>query len=178
MAGWISDILYGVSLGWFILSIVRDTMVEAAQIIGGSIKVELSTSSDALAKMMLLHEILEKKRDEICEKKIDDGMSTSSIVKEPAIKKSKFKVGDMVIGNEKANKYVISGEGFISVVTHLHPELGRKGDIQISIMPGLQDSGLTFSVDEDCFDLYEPEKKSVKKPSKKSVKKPAKKTKK
>lgn len=176
MTDWIASILCGFSFGWFILSIVRDAMVEAAKIIGGSIKVELSTKerephheingiSDVLAEMMLLHKDIEK---------------------DSPVKKHKFRVGDTIIGNKKANRYVFTDEGKIGVVKAVGTVEDLKKDYPDEFFKDCDDMIAVFShmpwpkftLDSDCFDLYEPEKKSVKKSSKKSVKKPAKKTKK
>lgn len=64
-------------------------------------------------------------------------------------KKPKFKVGDKVIGNNKADKYSITKEGWIGTVTEVHEYciwvsgkglIGKRGT----------------EVDIRCFDLYKP----------------------
>lgn len=72
--------------------------------------------------------------------------------------KRKFKIGDKVIGNEKANRYGITREGWFGKV------VGVKDDVKIEVRSG---DGSSFWVDPDCFNLYEekPVKKSFKRES-------------
>ena len=58
------------------------------------------------------------------------------------MKKKKFKVGDIVIGNDLANgRYNHTTKGWKGVVTALYPD----GEIKID----------HYTVDPECFDLYE-----------------------
>lgn len=61
----------------------------------------------------------------------------------------KFKVGDRVVGNEKANRYGITVEGWEGTVT-------RVGNGYISVNGPGSCGGVGFSVDPDCFDLLQP----------------------
>jgi len=66
---------------------------------------------------------------------------------------TKFKVGDKVIGNQRANNtYSITREGYIAKVINTREYCGVP---QIHI----QNSSADFWVDEDCFDLYSESKK-------------------
>lgn len=62
---------------------------------------------------------------------------------------SKFKVGDKIKGNEKANKYGITDSNFVGyVIANL-----RDGGIEVSAVKN--DKCNTYCVDEVCFDLFE-----------------------
>jgi hypothetical protein len=66
---------------------------------------------------------------------------------------TKFKVGDKVIGNQRANNtYSITQEGYIAKVIDTREYCGVP---QIHIE---QNSSADFWVDEDCFDLYSKSK--------------------
>lgn len=61
----------------------------------------------------------------------------------------KFKVGDRVVGNEKANRYGITVEGWEGTVI-------RVGNGYISVNGPGSCGGDGFSVDPDCFDMLQP----------------------
>ena len=64
---------------------------------------------------------------------------------------AKFKVGDKVVGNEKANRYGITDQGWVGYVVHV------SGDDKIGVWEEIEegiDGG--FTVDPECFDLVEP----------------------
>lgn len=65
---------------------------------------------------------------------------------------SKFKVGDVVIGNEKANQYSVTTEGYIGLVTGL----GEHDSNNILVKPLDRDDHEGFEVRSDCFDLKAP----------------------
>lgn len=65
---------------------------------------------------------------------------------------TKFKIGDVVIGNEKANQYSITTEGWIGVVTRL----GEYHSNSISVKSLDGDNHEGFEVRSDCFDLKAP----------------------
>ena len=63
---------------------------------------------------------------------------------------AKFKVGDKVVGNEKANRYGITDQGWVGYVVHV------SGDDKIGVWEEIEegiDGG--FTVDPECFDLVE-----------------------
>ena len=62
---------------------------------------------------------------------------------------TKFKIGDVVIGNEKANQYTITTEGWIGVVTRL----GEHDSNNICVKPIDRDDHEGFEVRSDYFDL-------------------------
>lgn len=74
--------------------------------------------------------------------------------------KFKFKVGDKVIGNEKANKYGITTEGWIGTVTEVLDE-PRGGDDFKAFGPGIDDGKSTFTLNSNYFDLYTNTQKIV-----------------
>ncbi len=57
-----------------------------------------------------------------------------------------FRVGDTVIGNSKADRYTITKPGWIGKVTDTSAAMG---DLEVE----------GYSVDSECFDLYEPKTK-------------------
>lgn len=71
--------------------------------------------------------------------------------KEPERKLPKFKVGDVVIGNEKANKYYATNQGQVCIVDQIFPT--GKIKVHIPFKDGSRSTSLT--VDADCFDLVE-----------------------
>ena len=73
------------------------------------------------------------------------------LYKEKGENKMKFKVGDIVIGNEKANKYNFTREGFIGEVTQVHGER-----MHIKRYCGIDSF---YNVLQSCFDLYRENKK-------------------
>lgn len=60
---------------------------------------------------------------------------------------AKFKVGDMVVGNENAEKYSITDTGWIGIVVAVH----KNGEIRVKRKGGV----MTYDVESSCFDLYE-----------------------
>lgn len=69
------------------------------------------------------------------------------------VKERKFKVGDKVIGNEKADEeYCITTQGWIGEVV----EIKADGEIYVK-----SERGSSFWVMEECFDLYEEKKEKV-----------------
>lgn len=80
--------------------------------------------------------------------------------------KNKFKIGDMVIGNAKANEaYVVTRQGWIGKVTHTYPD----GTISVKPTEDTIDSTLvfptSFTVHSKYFDLYKPTKADSKDPN-------------
>ena len=65
---------------------------------------------------------------------------------------NKFKIGDVVIGNEKANQYNITNKGWTGVVT----ELGEYHSNGIRVKPLDNPDHEGFEVRSDCFDLKAP----------------------
>ena len=79
----------------------------------------------------------------------------------------KFKVGDLVIGNEKANRYGITKENTFGLVAEVFdgcfnivPLLETKNDYWKINTNGLHGERW-FTVESDAFDLYETENKKV-----------------
>lgn len=76
----------------------------------------------------------------------------------------KFNIGDIVIGNESADGYVVTGEGFIGEVIKIHPadEPHFHDRIDLRALYKVEDrysrtyeAGKIWSrLDENCFDLY------------------------
>lgn len=68
--------------------------------------------------------------------------------------KSKFKVGDKVIGNANASEYYsITKEGWIGVVTCIDPaKCEPDDDIRVKAID--EEDGMSFSVMSKCFDLF------------------------
>lgn len=64
---------------------------------------------------------------------------------------AKFKVGDKVVGNEKANRYGITDQGWIGYVVHVGDDdkIGVWETLEEEIEHG-------FIVDPACFDLVKP----------------------
>lgn len=81
----------------------------------------------------------------------------------PEGKKTKFQIGDKVIGNQKANKYAITREGWTGTVVKVVGE--------IITVESADDVG-RFVVDSDCFDLVS--RKETEKTPKKTPKTPKK----
>ena len=77
------------------------------------------------------------------------------------MKTKKFKVGDVVIGNEKAKDYLITTEGSIGVVKKIlsynHIEIALRYTNKDSIANKKRWEGQEFSVLADAFDIYKPE---------------------
>ena len=75
----------------------------------------------------------------------------------------KFKVGDKIIGNENANRYGVTREGWVGEVTEVFP--GQPGGgcdeghvVNMWVKP-LNDTDIKtfgFAVSDDAFDLYTP----------------------
>ncbi|NDD98086.1 MAG: hypothetical protein EBZ93_11410 [Actinobacteria bacterium] len=64
---------------------------------------------------------------------------------------TKFKVGDVVIGNKLANDYGITVEGWKGVVVEIDEEdTDNEDDICVKGLPGKE----KYWVDSNCFDLY------------------------
>ena len=59
----------------------------------------------------------------------------------------KFQVGDMLIGNEKANRYSITSQG--TIVTVYEFDRYRPDIIRVKTQQGSR-----FTVKAECFDLY------------------------
>ena len=59
----------------------------------------------------------------------------------------KFKIGDIVIGNKKANRYNFTTEGWIGEVVKVLPN---------SFTGNSTTHGRWAGLDYDCFDLYDP----------------------
>ena len=60
----------------------------------------------------------------------------------------KFEKGDIVIGNERAQVYSITTQGWKGVVL----DILISGDIKVKPVNGVT----TYYVDQRCFDLYKP----------------------
>lgn len=82
----------------------------------------------------------------------------TDVVGKKAESKCKFKVGDIIVGNKKANKYVITKQGWIGKVTEVFP-VKRDGiccdegkDIWFEACSANGD-GMSFALDQDAFDL-------------------------
>ena len=75
----------------------------------------------------------------------------------------KFKVGDFVIGNEKANNYSVTCKGFIGKVIEISVD-GLADRIRVEIISESADrftgevfhAGYNFVVLDERFDLYNP----------------------
>lgn len=67
--------------------------------------------------------------------------------------KPKFKVGDVVIGNEKAKDYTITKTGFLGIVTAIE-------DDGLMVIKGLEYPNLSYTVRQECFYLCGFELKS------------------
>lgn len=63
---------------------------------------------------------------------------------------AKFKVGDKVVGNEKANRYGITDQGWVGYVVHV------SDDDKIGVLEALNEDDSGFTVDPACFDLVKP----------------------
>lgn len=98
----------------------------------------------------------------------DDGMvywyadETMMDLERPEGKKTKFQIGDKVIGNQKANKYGITRKGWTGTVVKVVGEI---------ITVESADYACSFVVDSDCFDLLS-RKKTEKTPKKTPKKDP------
>ena len=77
-------------------------------------------------------------------------MCTKESLKKKKFKKYKFKVGDKVIGNEKAKKYAYTKPGTIWEVKEVYDS-------------GFRVAVDNYVVDYECFDLYEEEKEETEK---------------
>lgn len=62
-------------------------------------------------------------------------------------KQSKFRVGDIVVGNEKAKGYAITTTGFPGIVTAIE-------DDGLMVIKGLNYPNLSYTVKQECFDLF------------------------
>lgn len=73
----------------------------------------------------------------------------------------KFKVGDIIVDNEKANKYGFTRKGTIARVISIYPHIG-KYDMQAEIIkfpPGIyQPVPMEFPLESFAFDLMNPRK--------------------
>lgn len=75
----------------------------------------------------------------------------------------KFKVGDFVIGNEKANNYSVTCKGFIGKIIEINVN-GRAQQIRVELITESADrftgevfpAGYNFVVLDERFDLYNP----------------------
>ena len=68
---------------------------------------------------------------------------------------SKFKVGDMVIGNEKADvEYHITKKGWIGKVIATRSD--RKNSDIVAVGSGIDGGDVEFHLKSECFDLYAP----------------------
>lgn len=83
----------------------------------------------------------------------------TDVVGKKAEPKCKFKVGDIIVGNKKANKYVITKQGWIGKVTEVFP-VKRDGiccdegkDIWFEACGVNGINNPTFQLDQDAFDL-------------------------
>lgn len=75
--------------------------------------------------------------------------------KEPERKLPKFRVDDIVIGNEKAKQYTVTRTGFLGIVT----EIGGDG---LMVIKGLKYPNLSYTVKQECFDLFGEQQKTEK----------------
>lgn len=86
----------------------------------------------------------------------DDSRSTSltvdadcfDLVEHGEKKQSKFKVGDIVIGNEKAKGYATTKTGFLGIITEI-------GGDDLMVIKGLKYPNLSYTVRQECFDRFE-----------------------
>ena len=69
--------------------------------------------------------------------------------------KPKFKVGDVVIGNEKAKDYAVTKTGFLGIVTAIE-------DGGLMVIKGLKYPNLSYTVQQECFDLVGKQQKTEK----------------
>lgn len=69
--------------------------------------------------------------------------------------KPKFEVGDIVIGNEKAKDYAITTTGFLGTVIEI------EGD-DLMVIKGIKYPNLTYTVKQECFDLFGEQQKTEK----------------
>lgn len=69
--------------------------------------------------------------------------------------KPKLKVGDVVIGNEKAKDYAITKTGFLGIVTAIE-------DDGLMVIKGLKHPNFSYTVQQECFDLFEEQQKTEK----------------
>ena len=66
----------------------------------------------------------------------------------PESVKPKFKVGDVVIGNEKAKQYTITKTGFLGIIIEI-------GDDDLMVIKGLEYPNFSYTVKQECFDHFE-----------------------
>lgn len=69
--------------------------------------------------------------------------------------KPKLKVGDVVIGNEKAKDYAITKTGFLGIVTAIE-------DDGLMVIKGLKHPNFSYTVQQECFDLFGEQQKTEK----------------
>ena len=81
-----------------------------------------------------------------------EGIFLSSKGENTMDKKPKFKVGDKIIGNKKANKYNYTKEGWIGTVVTVYDKLTCLG----SDIEAKGDNCEIYPIKSDCFDLYKP----------------------
>lgn len=80
--------------------------------------------------------------------------------KESERKLPKFRVGDVVIGNEKAKDYAITKTGFLGIVTAI--EGNGLEDDGLMVIKGLKYPNLSYTVQQECFDLFGEQQKTEK----------------
>ena len=73
---------------------------------------------------------------------------------------TKFRIGDIVVGNEMSNRYSVTSKpkNFLGEVIKIYDEI--RMDVKVLESDLLGNEGKSYTVEMDCFDLKERSKKS------------------